>query len=139
MKNPSDDIKKKAERTERLFRENLNYYMDAKGRSQADLAKALGVSTSTASYWLKGQRVPRMNMIGKAAIWLGLEPHELITERKNDAPPLDKDIEKLAYKIQENKDLRELVVIASKSTAASIRLACDILVAVQGDKNGGED
>lgn len=124
MKKPSNETKKQAERIERLFRENLNYYMDAKGRSQADLAKALGVSTSTASYWLQGQRVPRMNMIGRAAIWLGLEPHALITERKDDAPPLDKDIEELAYKIQENKDLKELVEVASKSTAASVRLAC---------------
>ena len=74
MKNPSDDIKKKAERTERLFRENLNYYMDAKGRSQADLAKALGVSTSTASCWLKGQRVPPPSK----ACWAGISGYSPI-------------------------------------------------------------
>ena len=127
-----------AERLSRLFCENLNYYMDLKDRSQADLARALDVSTSSVSYWLTGQRVPRMNMIAKIAIWLGIEPHDLITERKEEGYYLNAESKEIANAVAKDSDLRLLFSAARSASPEELQLAINMLKMMKRKEDGDD-
>lgn len=137
MHKPSAETLARAAELERLFCENLNYYMELKGRSQADLARAMDVSTSAASYWLTCQRVPRMNMIAKIAIWLGIEPHDLLSEREGYY--LDDDTKGIARAISADRELALLLDAARRSTPEGIRLAHEMLTALKRKEVGDDE
>ena len=43
------------EKLNETFRDNLRYFMELRGKTQADIARALGVSTSAVTYWCAGR------------------------------------------------------------------------------------
>lgn len=47
----------------RIIGENIIRLLERNGKTQLDLALALGVSPATVSYWCAGQKSPRMNKI----------------------------------------------------------------------------
>lgn len=49
------------------------------GKSQRDVATAVGVDESTVSLWLSGERTPRVKNLEKLARALGVEAKELWT------------------------------------------------------------
>ena len=49
----SDDSIKK------IFAKNLNYYLQKNNKTQADLVKYIGISSSTVSNWCTAQKMPR--------------------------------------------------------------------------------
>lgn len=67
------------------FANNLNYYMEIRKKSQADLAKALGVATSTVSYWCKGMKIPRADKVAAICRFLMIDMNDLLTD-KSDVP-----------------------------------------------------
>lgn len=46
-----------------VFARNLKKYMDEYGLTQTDVAKRLGVTISSVSYWLNGTKTPRMDKV----------------------------------------------------------------------------
>ena len=44
-----------------IFVKNLRYLMDARGITQADICRELGVSSATVSNWFTGQKYPRID------------------------------------------------------------------------------
>lgn len=60
------------------FRENLVYYMDLRGKKGIDLARGLGVSTSTVSDWVHGVKTPRADRAAKIAAFLGCNISDLL-------------------------------------------------------------
>lgn len=53
--------------TRQIFAENLRYYMNRAGKTQADLYKYMNVTSTTASAWYNGQKAPRLDKIKKYA------------------------------------------------------------------------
>jgi transcriptional regulator with XRE-family HTH domain len=70
----------------RIFSENLNYWLERRGKTQADLYKKMAVTSATASDWCNGKKTPRVDKIVDIAIWLMIEVTDLITikERVDD-------------------------------------------------------
>lgn len=64
-----------------IFSKNLNYYLSLSKKSQAEVAKKLGISVSTFSSWCTGQRMPRMDKIQMLANYFGIEKSDLIEEK----------------------------------------------------------
>lgn len=60
------------------FRDNLVYYMDLRGKKAIDLARGLGVSTSTVSDWVHGVKTPRADRAAKIAAFLGCGINDLL-------------------------------------------------------------
>lgn len=54
--------------------ERLNQELNRQGKTQAELAKAVGVSAATVSQWRAGTKTPSTSNITKIARWLGREP-----------------------------------------------------------------
>lgn len=72
-----------------VFTENLNRYIRASGKTQADIAKAIGVSAQTFNTWVKGIAIPRMGKIQRLADYFNvgktdlIDPHQQVEKSGN--------------------------------------------------------
>ena len=64
-----------------IFKENLNYYMQLKGRTQKELAEYLNISTAMANYYSTGRNTPRMDKVDKICKFLNIERSNLLEQR----------------------------------------------------------
>ncbi len=76
-----------------IFRENLNYYMQSKGKTQKELAEYLKISTAMANYYTTGRNTPRMDKVDKICNFLGIERTDLLEPRKTSAPQSIDDLD----------------------------------------------
>lgn len=67
-----------------VFAKNLNYFMELRRMSQADLARALNVATSSVSYWCRGKKIPRSDMLAAICQVLRIEMNDLLLERNTE-------------------------------------------------------
>lgn len=74
-----------------VFADNLRYYLELRHKTQADLAKALGVSTSTVSYWASGTKIPRADKLAAICGYLNAEMNDLLLERTT-TPSFEEEI-----------------------------------------------
>lgn len=86
------------------FAQNLRTLLEAREKSQLDLAKYMGVAGPTVNDWCRGRKMPRMDKIDKICEFLGTDRATLMGDRevvtpsdinvtipginKNDLPPL---------------------------------------------------
>lgn len=63
-----------------IFVKNLRYLMEARGITQADICRELGVSSATASDWCNGKKYPRVDAMQRLADLLGVLYSTLTTE-----------------------------------------------------------
>lgn len=63
---------------QKIFTSNLNRYIQATGKTQADIAKAIGVSAQTFNTWVKGIAIPRMGKIQRLADYFNIGKTDLI-------------------------------------------------------------
>ena len=75
------------------FTENFNKILAASSRSQADLARYIGVSEPTVCDWKRGKITPRITKINKIATFFGVSPQALLgTEELPELKPASTDI-----------------------------------------------
>ena len=67
-----------------LFVKNLNLIMERRGVSQADVARALNVSTAIVSGWCLGRKMPRMDNVTKLAEFLKVKVSTFMSENGID-------------------------------------------------------
>ena len=63
-----------------IFARNLNYFMNKTGITQADICRALKVSSATVSDWCNGKKFPRTDSIQQLADLLGVRFSMLTSE-----------------------------------------------------------
>lgn len=71
----------------KIFHKKLNYYMKEKGKTQSDLIRDLGFSSSTISNWCTGLKLPRMGKIQMLADYFGINKSDLIEEKSDSSEP----------------------------------------------------
>ena len=71
-----------------IFSKNLSKYVSESGRTQLEIAKAIGVSAPTFNMWMNGKALPRIDKIQRLADYFGIDKADLITEGtpKQDSP-----------------------------------------------------
>jgi len=84
--------------TQRIFSDNLKYYLKLNNRTQLDLANAIGVSNTTINNYVKGYNAPRMDKVDKICKYLGVSRSDLMEERIKDR-----------IRITENQDISIMV------------------------------
>lgn len=72
-----------AEQERKIVGENLSKLLEAKGKTQADLARELGIAETTVSSWVKGKKYPRIDKQQLLADYFGVTRSD-ITEKKAD-------------------------------------------------------
>lgn len=68
-------------KTNKTFGENLLHYIEKSGKTQREIADAVGVAPSTFNDWCKGRKYPRMNKVDALASYFGIKKSDLIEER----------------------------------------------------------
>ena len=97
--------------TQEIFSRNLIRYLDASGKTQKEVAAAVGVSTGTFCDWVKRRSYPRMDKVQKLADYFGINKSDLVEERdieKEKALAKDQEVLDLFHKVPEEK--REFVL-----------------------------
>lgn len=94
-----------SEELRRIFSRNLAYWLEYRGKTQADLYKMAGVSSATASDWCNGKKIPRADKIVDIARWLMIELTDLMTDTRKDYGEIDK----LIFKVKDDEEFRKLV------------------------------
>lgn len=69
------------EKLNQTFSQNLNYYMDLRRVNRSDLARAVGVATSTASDWCLGRKVPRADKVAAICDFLKISMNDLLVDK----------------------------------------------------------
>lgn len=72
------------EQLNKTFSDNLNYFMELRGKNQADIARALNVATSTVSAWCNGQKTPRADKVAAICRFLRINMNDLLIERPTE-------------------------------------------------------
>ncbi len=94
-----------SEELKKIFSNNLNYWLNKRGKSQADLYKRMGVSSATASDWCNAKKIPRTDKLCDIAVWLMIEISDLI-EVKEHIGDIQNDI---IYRIKDDDRFFEIV------------------------------
>lgn len=63
-----------------LFASNLKYWLERRGKTQADLRRYMEVSSATASDWCNGRKIPRTDKLSVICDWLGIDLKDLLTD-----------------------------------------------------------
>ena len=69
----------------RILAKNLKRIMYAKGKTQTDLQKDLGIKKATISSWMTGNRLPRMSKIDMLCDYFGVQRSDLLEDKKGYA------------------------------------------------------
>lgn len=91
------------------FPKLLKYYLMMNNKTQKDLVDYLGVSQSAVSNWVKGIRLPDMEIVAKIASFLHVEVQDLIQDNNSkDTYYLNDDAREMAQFLYENPDYKVL-------------------------------
>lgn len=63
------------------FSKNLNFYLTITGKTQKEVAEAIGVSPASLNEWLKKKKYPRIDKIELLANYFGVLKSDLIEEK----------------------------------------------------------
>ena len=100
--------------TKEIFGRNLRNKLEAKRKTQIDLAKYLGVTATAVSRWVNGEAMPRADMLDKICQYFMCTADELMTDHAKPVAQLPEDV--LAEELHNNPRLFRLMFYASKLT-----------------------
>jgi len=116
-----------------IFAKNLRYLMDAKGIAQADICRALDVSSATVSDWCSGKKYPRTDKIQHLAELLGVFFSTLTTESGIQ----DYEDQQRIEALHQNPKLRLLFDIQKKLSDSDLNAVLGVTQAIA--KERGDD
>lgn len=70
----------------KVFAENLRYFLERSGETQVDVAKAIGVLPSTFCDYCQGRTHPRMDKVERIANYFDIDITDLVEERSYENP-----------------------------------------------------
>lgn len=89
----------------KIFSKNLRYWLEYRGKTQADLCKVIGVSSATVSDWCNEKKMPKMDKIVDICRWLMIEISDLISEKTNHYD----DTDSIFYRIKDDAEFKALI------------------------------
>lgn len=125
-----------------LFSQNLNHYLKINEKTQLDLAKHLGVSTSAVSAWCRGLKTPRMDKVDAMCAYFNIKRSDLMEDRsakKDSEYYMNQETAAMAQQLFENKNLRVLFDAARDAAPEDLKTAYDILMALKRKERGNTD
>ena len=106
-----------------IFSKNLIRYLDESGKTQREVAAAVGVSAGTFCDWVKGRMYPRMDKLQKLADYFGINKSDLFEEwniEKDEELAADQKVLELFHKVPKEK--REFVLSLIQTTIDNLQL-----------------
>ena len=119
-----------------VFSRNLNKYIYSCGKSQKEIADAIGVSPQTFNTWCQGIAIPRMGKVQLLSDYFGINKSDLIEDKREASYYLDPETAKKAQEIFENKELSLLFDAARDASPEDIQTVHTMLLALKKKENG---
>ena len=117
----------------KTFSDNLNRYLKLRGENQQDLCRLLGVSSSTASSWCDGSKMPRMEKEERMEQHFSCRISDLLEhqqERRVD--------DEILQAIHDEPGMRMMFDLSKHRNSADILAAVEIIKAFYKTKDGGD-
>ena len=128
-----------------VFSKRLKFYLNRSKMTQTELAKRLGVGTTSVYNWCAGIKSPRMDKIDVMCDIFGCSSTDLMEDTSNAARDAsggyysDPETVEIAQEIFENRELRILFDAAKHAAPEDLRVAHDMLLALKKKENGYQD
>lgn len=126
-----------------IFSKRLRYYLNQYDMSQADLAKKLGVGTTSVYNWCNGIKTPRMDKIDAMCDLFHCKRSDLIEDKTeagiSDRYYINGETAKAAQEIFENKELKMLFDVAKDADAEDLRALHNMALALKRKERGNDD
>lgn len=111
--------------SQEIFGRNLRNRLDAKMRTQNDLARYLNVTATAVSRWVNGEAMPRAKMIDRICVYLGCSVEDLMVDHTKTAILMPEEV--IAEEIHNNPRLFQLFMVAIRAEDADLVYCLDYL------------
>lgn len=126
-----------------VFSKRLRYFLNKYGMTQVELAKHLGVGTTSVYNWCNGIKAPRMDKVDAMCDLFKCKRSDLIEDKDSDHTVdeyyIDNETAKAAQEIFENKELRLLFDTARDAAPEDIQTVHSMLLALKRKERGNDD
>lgn len=126
----------------KVFSKRLNYFLSLYNMSQIDLAKKLGVGTTSVSNWCRGIKSPRMDKVDAMCRIFNCKRSDLMeekTDEENSGYYLNSETAQVAQEIFENKELRALFDVQRDMEADDLKALHNMALALKRKERGNDD
>ncbi|MDO5540558.1 MAG: helix-turn-helix transcriptional regulator [Eubacteriales bacterium] len=125
-----------------IFSKRLRYYLNKNDMTQVELAKKIGVGSTSVYNWCNGIKTPRMDKVDAMCKLFNCKRSDLIEDKLETESAdyyLNEETAKAAQEIFENKELRLLFDTARDAKPEDIQTAHSILLALKRKERGNDD
>lgn len=124
-----------------VFSKRLKYYLNKNDMTQKELAKILGVGTTSVYNWVNGIKSPRMDKVDAMCSLFNCRRSDFLKEDDDDTDTsyyLDEKTKKIAQEIYENKELGLLFDAARTAKPEDLETVHTMLTALKKKEKGDE-
>lgn len=124
-----------------IFSKRLRYYLNQFEMSQADLAKKLGVGTTSVYNWCNGIKTPRMDKVDSMCDLFHCKRSDLMEDKSDEDNRyyLNDETAQAAQEIFDNKELKMLFDVARNADADDLRALHNMALALKRKERGHDD
>lgn len=122
-----------------IFSKRLRFFLNQNNMTQVELAKRLGVGTTSVYNWCNGIKTPRMDKVDAMCQIFNCRRSDLIEDKEPDRYYLNDETAKVAQEIFENKELRVLFDAARDAKPEDLKTTYDMLMALKRKERGEDD
>lgn len=125
-----------------VFSKRLRYYLDKFDMTQAELAKRLGVGTTSVYNWCNGIKTPRMDKVDAMCDLFHCNRSDLIedkSEEPDDHYYLNDETREIAQEVFENPELRSLFHVARDIPPDRLRAHIEFMKTLKEQEKGNHD
>lgn len=130
-------MKGRANEARERFKDNLNYFMQIKGVTQADIVEQLGVSSATASDWVNGNKYPRVDAMQALSELLEVSMQDLMKDDSTEATE-NGDIMALRERLRRQPGMRILFDASRNATEQDLLDAAHLIESFKKRRDGEE-
>lgn len=112
-----------------IFSKNLNRLVSRSGKSQKEIADAIGISPQSFNTWMQGTAIPRMGKIQLLADYFHVNKSDLLEEKSGYY--INPETAEIAQKIYEDQELRALFDAAKDADPEDLQAVHAMLKALK--------
>ena len=125
-----------------VFSKRLRYYLSKYNITQVELAKRLGVGTTSVYNWCNGIKTPRMDKVDAMCNLFHCKRSDLIEEKSADNTEhyyLNEETREIAQEAFENPELRMLFKVARDIPPERLRAHIEFMKTLKAQERGESD
>ncbi len=125
-----------------VFSKRLRYYLSKYDITQVELAKRLGVGTTSVYNWCNGIKTPRMDKVDAMCDLFHCNRSDLIEEKSADDSDhyyLNEETREIAQEAFENPELRTLFKVARDIPPERLRAHIEFMKTLKAQERGESD